>query len=243
MVAKNMYDYIHIDDLYKFAPIQETESLSEIENITICYRMRCWNEDYIWLETIIKPVKEENDVVKFICTSRNITERRNAESEREQLLSEAKQSEELLRTVINSTPDWIFIKDLGHRYLLVNQSFADAMHHTPQFFVGKNDIEAGFPEELVKGDPAKGIRGFWEDDRDVIKSGKSRFAEEERNVIDGKPQYFSTVKVPLKDIDGYIWGVLGFAHNITDRKLVEERFTTKRPVVTGRSRSNTPTHQ
>ncbi len=225
--GKNIYDYVHIDDLYKFSPTGESQTLNEIVNLTIRYRMRCKNEDYIWLETIIKPVKEENVVVKLICTSRNITERRNAESEREQLLSEAKQSEELLRSVINSTPDWIFIKDLSHRYLLVNQSFADAMHQPPTYFVGKNDIEAGFPIALVKGDPEKGIRGYWDDDLDVVKTGKSRFSEEEANIIDGKTQYFSTVKVPLRDSDGYIWGVLGFAHNITDRKMVEEHLQRK----------------
>ncbi|MGO8055643.1 hypothetical protein, partial [Rhizobium leguminosarum] len=35
------------------------------------------------------------------------------------------------------------------------------------------------------------------------------------------------VKVPLRDSDGYIWGVLGFAHNITDRKAVEEHLQRK----------------
>ncbi|MBC7848448.1 MAG: PAS domain S-box protein, partial [Chitinophagaceae bacterium] len=227
VIGRSIYDFVHPDDLYKFSPTDESESLEETSFLTIRYRMRRKNEEYVWLESIIKPVKEDSQITRLICSSRNITERRQAENEREQLLSEAKQSEELLRSVINSTPDWIFIKDLGHRYLLVNQSFADAMQQTPQFFVGKNDIEAGFPEEMVLGNPDKGIKGFWDDDIDVIKSGKSRFTEEEPNIIDGKNQYFSTVKVPLKDSDGFIWGVLGFAHNITDRKLVEERLQRK----------------
>jgi PAS domain S-box-containing protein len=225
--GKNIYQFVHPDDLYKFYPTESSLPLAESENITIRYRMRGKNEEYIWLETIIKPVKENSEVVKLICTSRNITERRTVEMEREQLLQEAKQSEELLRSVINSTPDWIFIKDLGHRYLLVNQSFADAMQQQPQFFVGKNDIDVGFPEEFVKGNPAKGIVGFWDHDKEVIKTGKTQFIEEERNIIGGKLQYFSTVKVPLRDTDGYIWGVLGFAHNITDRKIVEERLQRK----------------
>jgi PAS domain S-box-containing protein len=223
----NIFNFVHPDDVYKFIPTNETQPLSESEYITIRYRMRTKSDDYIWLESIIKPVKENNEVIKLICTSRNITERRNVEMEREQLLAEAKQSEELLRSVINSTPDWIFIKDLGHRYLLVNQSFADAMHQSPGFFVGKNDLEAGFSEDIVRGNKEKGIKGFWDDDREVVKSGKSQFIEEELNIIDGKPQYFSTAKVPLRDSDGYIWGVLGFAHNITDRKLVEERLQRK----------------
>ncbi|MFM9909131.1 MAG: response regulator [Chitinophagaceae bacterium] len=159
--------------------------------------------------------------------AQDITERRIVENEREQLLDEAKQSEELLRSVINSTPDWIFIKDLNHRYLLVNQSFADSMRKSPAYFIGKNDIEAGFPEEMVKGNSEKGIKGFWDHDREVIETGKSQFIEQEPNVIDGKPQYFSTVKVPLKDNDGLIWGVLGFGHNITEQKLTEEHLQRK----------------
>ena len=138
-----------------------------------------------------------------------------------------RQSEQLLRTVINSTPDWIYIKDLGHRYLLVNQAFGDSMHLSPQDFVGKNDLEIGFPEEIVKGDLSKGIRGFWSDDREVISTGKSKFIMEEPSIIDGKPQVMSTVKVPLIDSEGFVWGVLGFVHNITELKKTEENLRKK----------------
>lgn len=225
--GRSIYNFVHPDDLYKFSPREEGVPIDEASYITIRYRMRRKNGEYLWLETIIKPVKEENQVMRLICTSRNITERKNAEEEKEQLLSEARQSEELLRTVINSTPDWIFIKDLNHRYLLVNQSFASSMGKSPDFFVGKNDIEAGFPEELVKGNHQKGFKGFWDDDLEVIRLGRSTFTENEPNIVNGRLQYFSTVKVPLRNSDGYIWGVLGFAHNNTDRKLVEERLQRK----------------
>ena len=160
--------------------------LPESEVVTLSYRILKKNGDFIWLESIIKPVKENGEIIKLITTSRNITERKTVESEREQLILEMKQSEELLRSVINSTPDWIFIKDLGFRYLLVNQAYADALHRTPQDFVGKNDLDIGFPEELVKGDPEKGIRGFWADDREVMDSGKAKFVPEEPSLIDAR---------------------------------------------------------
>ncbi len=219
--------YVHPDDRYKFREWNDTEMQGGIEYRTIRYRMCKKDQDYIWLETIMKPVKEGGVVVKLICTSRNISERKKSEAEREQLLAEVRQSEELLRTVINSTPDWIFIKDLGHRYLLVNQSYGDSLHMQTQDFVGKNDIEIGFPEELVRGDQSKGIRGFWADDKEVVKSGKTKFILEEPCVIEGKPQVMSTVKVPLSDAEGYVWGVLGFSHNITELKAVEENLRKK----------------
>jgi PAS domain S-box-containing protein len=220
-------NYVHPEDVDKFFPEEGPESLTEMEYITIRYRMRTRAGDYIWLESIIKPVKENGEVMKLICASRNITERRKSEAEKEQLLAEVKQSEELLRTVIDSTPDWIFIKDSGHRFLLVNQAFADALNRTPQDFIGKTDLEIGFPAETVLGDPARGTRGYWVDDDEVIKTGKTKFVPEEFNLVNGKPQFMSVVKVPLRDGDGVPWGVLGFVHNITQRKKVEETLLRK----------------
>ncbi|RYY29519.1 MAG: PAS domain S-box protein, partial [Chitinophagaceae bacterium] len=225
--GNKIFSYVHPDDRYKFRDLDSAEVQTGVEYRTIRYRMCKKDEDYIWLETIVKPVKKGGSVVKLICTSRDISERKKSEAEREQLLAEVKQSEELLRTVINSTPDWIFIKDLGHRFLLVNQSFGDSMHMAPQEFVGKNDIEVGFAEELVKGSEEKGIRGFWVDDKEVINSGKTKFILEEATMLDGKAQIMSTVKVPLRDADGYVWGVLGFAHNITEFKKVEDSLRRK----------------
>ena len=220
-------DYVHPEDLPKFIPADQTAALKEIEYLTLRYRMRTKDGDYTWLESIIKPVKENGEILKLICASRNITERRKSEAEKEQLLAEVKQSEELLRTVIDSTPDWIFIKDSGHRFLLVNQAFADALNCMPHDFIGKSDLEMGFPAETVVGDANKGTRGYWADDDEVIRTGKTKFVPEEFNLVNGKPQFMSVVKVPLRDTDGSPWGVLGFVHNITQRKKVEETLLRK----------------
>jgi PAS domain S-box-containing protein len=226
VIGKQVLEFVHADDSHKFLSIT-TSALNDVDSFTLSYRIQNKEEDFIWLESIVKPMWENGSIKKIICTSRNVTERKKVESEREQLLAEMKQSEQLLRTVINSTPDWIYIKDLGHRYLLVNQAFADNMHLLPQEFVGKNDLEIGFPEEIVKGEASKGIRGIWLDDKEVISTGKSKFIMEEPSIIDGKPQVMSTVKVPLIDAEGFVWGVLGFAHNITELKKTEENLRKK----------------
>jgi PAS domain S-box-containing protein len=227
VIGRQFLDFVHPDDAGNFLDDGPLGTINDAESLTLCYRIQNKEEDFIWLETIIKPVKQNGSVTKLICTSRNITERKKVEAEREQLIAEMKQSEQLLRTVINSTPDWIYIKDLGHRYLLVNQAFGDSMRLSPQSFVGKNDLEIGFPEEIVKGDPLKGIKGYWSDDKEVITTGKSKFIMEEPSIIDGKPQVMSTVKVPLIDPEGFVWGVLGFVHNITELKKTEDSLRKK----------------
>jgi PAS domain S-box-containing protein len=227
MEGKPIIDFVHEDDIYKFLEKPGEPGIDQADSLTLSYRIQNKEEEYIWLESILKPVKEKGKVSKIIVTSRNVNERKRVEAEREQLIAEMKQSEQLLRTVINSTPDWIYIKDLGHRYLLVNQAYGDSMHMLPQEFVGKNDLEIGFPEDIVKGSARKGIRGFWSDDDEVIKTGKSKFIMEEPSMLDGKPQVMSTVKVPLTDAEGYVWGVLGFVHNITELKKTEENLRKK----------------
>ncbi|HXV99045.1 MAG TPA: GAF domain-containing protein, partial [Anaerolineae bacterium] len=134
------------------------------------------------------------------------------------VLAEMQQSQELLRTTIDATPDWIFIKDRNHRYRLVNQGYANSLHMAPEDFIGKNDLEIGFPEEIVKGNPDKGIRGFWADDLEVMESGQSKFIEVEPAFVDGRPIFLSTIKTPLRDSSGNVWGVLGFVRDITQRE-------------------------
>lgn len=137
-------------------------------------------------------------------------------------LAEVQQSQQLLRSAIDSTPDWMTIKDREHRFRLVNQSFARSMHRTPEDLIGKTELDLGFPEDRVKGNPDKGIRGSWTDDLEVMKGKQPVFTPEEPMVIDGQLRFFSTTKVPLQDAQGEVWGLLVFAHDITGRKRAEE---------------------
>jgi PAS domain S-box-containing protein len=227
MEGHSVTSFVHPEDVHVFTPHKGSAALNRIDNLTLRYRIITKRHEYIWLESILKPVKENGQVVKIITTSRNVTEQKKAETEREQLLVDVRQSEELLRTIINSTPDWIFIKDPNHRFLLINQACADSLRRTPQEIIGKDDLQVGFPAEYVTGDPARGIRGFWTDDDEVVKTGKVMYIPEEQNFANGQLNTMSTVKVPLKDAQGSVWGVLGFVHNITPLKKVEESLRRK----------------
>ncbi len=141
--------------------------------------------------------------------------------ERKAIETALRDSQARLRTIIDSTPDWIFIKDQEHRYRMVNEGYAKAFRRRPEDFLGKNDLELGLPVELVMGNPAKGIRGYWTDDREVMDSGQMKFIAEEPGVVNGEPMFLSTVKAPLLDAEGKVTGVLGYVRDITGRKAVE----------------------
>ncbi len=127
-------------------------------------------------------------------------------------------SERLIHSIIDSTPDWIFVKDRQHRMVLSNVAFARALGMSPDDFLGRNDLELGFPEETVMGDPEKGIQGYWWDDQRVLDTGEPQIIKSERNTVDGKQVFFDVYKIPLFDAAGNIWGLLGFARDITERQ-------------------------
>jgi PAS domain S-box-containing protein len=134
-----------------------------------------------------------------------------------------RQSEALVRTIIDSTPDWIFVKDRDHRYVIANQGYADSLHIPVDEIIGKNDIEVGFSEELVLGNPEKGNRGFWAEDIQVFETNEPLFIERDIVQVDGKERIHATLKTPLTDASGKVTGVLAFGRDVTEREdLLQE---------------------
>jgi len=144
----------------------------------------------------------------------DITERKRADDA-------IRRSKMLLQDVIDSTPDWMYVKDIEHRYILVNKSFAEAQNIMPQAMVGRCDTEI-FLEELCLGNPEKGIVGFHNDDNQAF---KGRVVHNPRNIIawaDGSWHVYDTFKIPLHDHAGRIYGALVYSRDITDWQKAED---------------------
>lgn len=133
-------------------------------------------------------------------------------------LANPQQAQKLMHAIVDAIPDWIFITNRQHKYQLVNRAYANTMQLPPDEIVGKDALQLGRPRDIVLGNPAKQIPGFWPDDDAVMDSGESKTISAERNVIDGQEQYMSSVKVPLKDDDGQVWGMLGIVRDVTERE-------------------------
>jgi PAS domain S-box-containing protein len=200
---------VHPDDAVRMNEFM-AESARSLTPSVFEYRITHPTKGVRWLELRAAP-EVVGDGIQWHGMTLDITERKLAEES-------LQRSEQLMRAVIDATPDWIFIKDQEHRYQLVNQGYANALHISPADFIGKNDLDLGFPEELVKGNPEKGIRGFWADDRLVMDRNETQIYADDPATIDGEVHTFHTIKVPLRDEGGKPWGVLAFARDITERK-------------------------
>lgn len=124
-------------------------------------------------------------------------------------------SRSLLRLIIDHAPARVFWKDHDSRYLGCNAVFArDAGLSHPDDVIGKTD------GELVWRDQAELYRA---DDRRVMESGEAKLDfEEPQTTHDGRTIWLNTSKVPLRDLEGAVFGVLGMYWDATDRKMAED---------------------
>jgi len=123
-------------------------------------------------------------------------------------------AQELLKMVIDIAPVQIFWKDLNSRYLGCNQAFAkDAMLDSPQGIVGKSDFDLVWAESADK---------FQREDQNVIRTGQSMLNYEHSLLrANGEITWSRSSKVPLKNQNGEIIGLLGVDEDITHTKKLE----------------------
>lgn len=126
-------------------------------------------------------------------------------------------SEGLLSNVLAHVPFYVFWKDHELRYLGCNQRFAEiAARAAPEDLRGKTDYDLVWTREEADW--------FRVCDRRVMESGEPLIdIEEPLHRSDGTTATLLTSKVPLRDADGRVFGVLGIFADITARKQLEMR--------------------
>jgi PAS domain S-box-containing protein len=124
------------------------------------------------------------------------------------------ESNALLTAIIDTAPMRVFWKDLDLRYLGCNPAFAsDAGKADPADLVGRNDYDMAWAEQADL---------YRADDRKIIESGIARIAyEEPQTTPEGRSIWLRTSKVPLRDKDGRVIGVLGLYDDITNARNAE----------------------
>jgi len=117
-----------------------------------------------------------------------------------------------LEIMLNSAPGMIFYKDLEQNIIRVNREFVKIVGLPVNKIVGKKYSEV-FPE--YKDDGLK-------KDLEVIQKGNPLLNQKESiNTFKGKRQILIE-RVPYKDINNKVTGIIGFALDVTDLEKAEE---------------------
>lgn len=160
------------------------------------------------LITTTPQIDQESQYTGAFGVFRDITERVQIE---EVLANERN----LLHTLINSVPDFIFVKDTESRFVHNNDAHLHALGEVTQDeILDKTDLDI-FPSEIASQ--------YYADEQAVLQTGVS-LVDREESYLDSKGNtgWLLTTKVPLRDTQGQIVGLVGISHDITERLRVQK---------------------
>ena len=122
----------------------------------------------------------------------------------------------MLRSLIDAFPDKIFARDLERRYIVVNQAMAEWVGaKSPDEMIGKTPADF-FPDIVVTAGKREDLR--------MIKTGEPVLHREwEMEAQPGNVRHYITIKVPLRDADGKMWGIVGMDRDVTEQRRAQEQ--------------------
>jgi PAS domain S-box-containing protein len=186
--------------------IQQVFSTRHAQNIEI-QALRI-DGSTVEVEINIAPINSTNaPISNVVCIIRDVEMQKQAQ----QAMAEERN---LLRTVIDVVPDFIYVKDFEHRMILNNLAHArSAGFSIPAPMLGKTDFDL-FSHELATK--------FYADEVQLFQTEKALVNVEERSLgISGEEIWALTSKVPLRNLDGDLIGLVGITRDISHIKANE----------------------
>jgi len=203
--------FLHPDDSAKVGV--ETQKALETTDPNyyshLDHRIICADGEIGYISVNIKVVKDiHGRTVKTYGVNQVITDRKRAE---EALTYERN----LLKALMDNTTDHIYIKDSENRFIRISKAHANIFGISdPADAIGKTDFDF-FTEEHA--------RLAYDAELEIMKTGKPVVDLEEKETWpDGRVTWVSTTKVPLRDINGKVFGTFGVSRDITERNHILE---------------------
>jgi PAS domain S-box-containing protein len=195
---------LYADDKHRKEIVDELRRTSVLKGVETLFRKK--NGKTFWGVVNVSLLKHEGKDEHFVGTLRDITREREIELE---LL----ESRNFLRNIIGTVAAPMFVKDVKHRWVMMNQRFCDLLGFSEEALIGKTD------EDFLNKDEAK---IFWNIDNQVLKTGKTIFNEEKITSREGQEYDLLTVKSRYVNEKGEKF-VIGFITDVTRIKKVEEK--------------------
>jgi PAS domain S-box-containing protein len=157
--------------------------------------------------------KQSVDEIRHLRSEVERLKRENDDCE--QIAAELRRGIENFEMMFRTMPIMIWQKDTRNRHVRISQAAAELEGTTPDAIEGKTAEELYPPEQAA---------AFYKDDLEVINSGEPKLGILERHVTAGTQEemWLQTGKVPARDRNGEIVGVIAFAINVTHQKQAEE---------------------
>jgi PAS domain S-box-containing protein len=201
---------MHPDDEEKaFGALENHLDADNGDSITLEYRLQTKSGEYRWFQGSAKATYDKDgNPIRMAGSIIDINNRKEAELNLEE-------EHNLLRTIIDNIPACVYVKDMDGRKIIANRSEYELWgFDREEQILGKRD------SDLNK----EGIAALSEnEDRQVLETGEPIIDKDAYTEIDGKEYVLLVSKIPLKDSNGNIVGLVGISNDITERKKMEDK--------------------
>jgi PAS domain S-box-containing protein len=140
------------------------------------------------------------------------------------------------QTIFDSMPIMFWYKDTENRHVRVNRAAVALEGTSVEAVEGKSAYDL-YPKEQAEA--------FHKDDLQVIQSGTPKLNIMEQHTVPatGETLWLQTGKVPYRDKDGKVVGVIAFAVDITEQKRVENTLRETHQELEKRNRHTQRVHE
>ncbi|MEO8582408.1 MAG: PAS domain S-box protein [Flavitalea sp.] len=168
-----------------------------------------------WIHWEFFAIKEKEKVSGFRAIGTDANEIKKVESEKNDAMEKLDRERYLLRTLIDHLPDYIYVKDTHSRHVLNNRANVELFGAaTEEETIGKTVLDYFDAESAGK---------LLARDKLLLLTGEGVYDQEEMVISKkGEKKWLLTTKVPLKEQDNKIIGLVGISRDITERKNIEE---------------------
>ncbi len=205
----NWMERVHRDDVHALRRKIKSCIQNGIPKLEMEYRIRHKDSAWRWMLLRGVAIHDDEGQARWLAGSQtDISLRKQAE----EAIDEERN---LLRVLIDHLPDFIYIKDQNGFFLLNNRAHLKVLGaESPSDVLGKSDYDF-----FSKPDADR----FWRIEREILRSGKPFIHwEEPLNIHSGQKRWISSTKIPLKNTQGEIMGLVCISRDITDRIKAEQ---------------------
>ena len=154
-------------------------------------------------------LKKMGEIISYTCKTIAI------EVENKRVKEELYKKENLYASLVNSMPLFLYRIDLSGRLTFLNQPLLESLN------ISLNDAVGKTAYDFYLADMAEKYRS---DDKKVIDTGQTlKIVEENINPVTGNKIFAEVIKQPIFDLEGNVEGIQGIFHDITERKLADEK--------------------
>jgi PAS domain S-box-containing protein len=203
LVGECVFEFIHPEDRDRVrAAFDEFVESPTGTAVSSEYRHRTADGDWVWLESRLSN-RQDDDIDGYVVSSRDITERKRSERQRQE-------TERRLQQISENAADalWMYSGD-WEDLLFVNSAFEDVW---------------GISVEEIRADPQRFLSAVHPDDVPAVEHAMARLADGETVDIEFRvnpdKEYRWWVWVEARPIveNGEVTRIVGFARDVTDRR-------------------------